>query len=132
MGGDNKLKVSAINISETFNYSILKGLKFSATAGYNTSTATRDTQQKSIEWYNYAGDQLVRTSPTDAESSYTKTNARTDFYSVSGHLEWSHLFADVHDVKVMVGSQYNMKEYEYTYIRAMGILPSLEIPNSKD
>lgn len=32
----------------------------------------------------------------------------------------------------MVGSQYNMKEYEYTYIRAMGILPSLEIPNSKD
>ena len=132
LGGDNKLKVSAINISETFNYSILKGLKFSATAGYNTSTATRDTQQKSIEWYNYAGDQLVRTSPTDAESSYTKTNARTDFYSVSGHLEWSHLFADVHDVKVMVGSQYNMKEYEYTYIRAMGILPSLEIPNSKD
>ncbi len=99
LGGDNKLKVSAINISETFNYSILKGLKFSATAGYNTSTATRDTQQKSIEWYNYAGDQLVRTSPTDAESSYTKTNARTDFYSVSGHLEWSHLFADVHDVK---------------------------------
>ena len=78
----------------------------------SASTATRDTQQKSIEWYNYAGDQLVRTSPTDAESSYTKTNARTDFYSVSGHLEWSHLFADVHDVKVMVGSQYNMKEYE--------------------
>lgn len=132
LGGDNKLKVSAINISETFNYSIIKDLKLSVTAGYNTSNATRDTQQKSIEWYNYVGDRVVRTSPTDAESSYTKTNARTDFYSVSGHLDWSHLFADVHDVQLMVGSQYNMKEYEYTYIRSMGILPSLEIPNSKD
>lgn len=132
LGGDNKLKVSAINISETFNYSIIKDLKLSVTAGYNTSTATRDTQQKSIEWYNYAGDRVVRTSPTDAESSYTKSNARTDFYSISGHLDWSHLFADVHDVQLMVGSQYNFKEYEYTYIRSMGILPSLEIPNSKD
>lgn len=132
LGGDNKLKVSAINISETFNYSIMKDLKFSVTAGYNTSTATRDTQKKSIDWYNYAGDRVVRTSPTEAESSYTKSNSRTDFYSVSGHLDWSHLFADVHDVKVMVGSQYNMKEYEYTYIRSMGILPSLEIPNSQD
>ena len=132
LGGDNKLKVSAINISETFNYSILKDLKFSATAGYNTSTATRDAQQKSIEWYNYTGSRVVRTSPTGAESSYEKSNSRTDFYSVSGHLDWSHLFADVHDVKVMVGSQYNMKEYEFTYIRSMGILPSLEIPNSQE
>ena len=132
LGGDNKLKVSAINISETFNYSILKDLKLAVTAGYNTSTSTRDTQQKSIDWYNYAGDHVVCTSPTETESSYTKTNARTDFYSISGHIDWSHLFADVHDVTLMVGSQYNMKEYDYTYVRTMGILPSLEIPNSKD
>lgn len=132
LGGDNKLKVSAINISETFNYSILKDLKFSVTAGYNTSMATRDTQSKSIDWYNYAGDRVVCSKPTETESYYTKTNSRTDFYSISGHIDWSHLFADVHDVKVMLGSQYNMKEYDYTYIRATGILPSLEIPNSKD
>ena len=49
LGGDNKLKVSAINISETFNYSITKDLSTSVIAGYNTSTATRDTQKKSIE-----------------------------------------------------------------------------------
>lgn len=132
LGGDNKLKVSAINISETFNYSILKDLKFSVTAGYNTSMATRDTQSKSIDWYNYAGDRVVCSKPTETESYYTKTNSRTDFYSISGHIDWSHLFVDVHDVKVMLGSQYNMKEYDYTYIRATGILPSLEIPNSKD
>ena len=130
LGGDNKLKVSAINISETFNYSILKGLTASVTAGYNTSTAIRDKQSKAIDWYNYAGDRVVRSNPTEDKSSYSKSNSRTDFYSLSGHLDWSHIFADVHDVKVMVGSQYNLKEYEGTFLYTEGILPSLEIPNS--
>ena len=70
LGGDNKLKVSAINISETFNYSITKDLSTSVIAGYNTSTATRDTQKKSIEWYNYAGDRVVRTDPTSRLVAY--------------------------------------------------------------
>lgn len=132
LGGDNKLKVSAINISETFNYEFYKDLSLHLTGGYNTSTAIRDTQNKSIEWYNYAGDRIVRTDPVESKSSYTKSNSRTDFYSLSGHLDWGHLFADVHDVKVMVGMQYNLKEYEYTYLRTLGILPSLEIPNSSN
>lgn len=132
LGGENKLKVSAINISESFHYSFYKDFSLHITAGYNTSTAVRDTQKKSIDWYNYAGNKLVRTSPLESESSYAKTNARTDFYSLSGHLDWNHLFADVHDVKVMLGMQYNMKEYEYTYLRTLGILPSLEIPNSSN
>ena len=75
----------------------------------------RDTQQKSIEWYNYAGDQLVR------NFSYRcgklpirrRMRGRISLFCFRT-FEWSHLFADVHDVKVMVGSQYNMKEYEYT------------------
>ena len=130
LGGDNKLKVSAINISETFRYSILKDLTASVTAGYNTSTAIRDKQSKAIDWYNYAGDRVVRSNPTEDKSSYSKSNSRTDFYSLSGHIDWSHIFADVHDVKVMVGSQYNLKEYEGTFLYTEGILPSLEIPNS--
>ena len=32
----------------------------------------------------------------------------------------------------MAGLQYNMKEYEYTYLRTTGILPSLEVPNSNN
>ena len=79
LGGDNKLKVSAINISETFRYSILKDLTASVTAGYNTSTAIRDKQSKAIDWYNYAGDRVVRSNPTEDKSSYSKSNSRTDF-----------------------------------------------------
>ena len=55
LGGDNKLKVSGVNISETFKYKFNKHFDAVATLGYNTSTSTRDIQGKSIDWYNYAG-----------------------------------------------------------------------------
>lgn len=129
LGGDNKLKVSAINLSETFKYILTKDMNAVVTAGYNTSTATRDTQTNAIKWYNYAGDRVVRTSPTQEASSYKKSFARTDFYSLSGYVDWHHIFADKHDVKLMVGSQYNLKEYDYTATLAKNILSSLEVIN---
>lgn len=104
LGGENKLKVSAINISESFNYSLTKDLKAVATLGYNTSTSTRDIVSKSIDWYNYAGTRVIRTAPTQDKSFYTKTNSRTDFYSLSGYLEWSRIYAKDHDIKVMGGA----------------------------
>lgn len=54
-GGDNKLKVSAINISESLNWKIYSDLDAVVNVGYNTSTATREKVEKSIDWYNYAG-----------------------------------------------------------------------------
>lgn len=129
LGGENKLKVSAINISETFNYSITNDLKAVATFGYNTSSATRDVVSKSIDWYNYAGTRMVRTNPTQANSYYEKSSSRTDFYSFSGYLEWNRTFAKDHDIKVMGGVQYNMKEYDYVRTNSKDILPSLDVIN---
>lgn len=128
LGGENKLKVSAINLSETFNYAITNDLRAVATVGYNTSTATRDKVSKSIDWYNYAGTRVVRTSPSQADSYYEKSSSRTDLYSLSGYLEWSRVFA-AHDVKVMGGAQYNLKEYDYVMANSRDILPSLETIN---
>ncbi|MCI1683539.1 MAG: TonB-dependent receptor [Bacteroides sp.] len=129
LGGDNKLKVSAINISETFKYALTKELNAVVTAGYNTSTAIRDKQSNAIDWYNYAGNRVVRTLPKQEESSYTKSSARTDFYSISGYMDWHHTFAEDHDLKVMIGSQYNLKEYDYASTLAKNILSSLETIN---
>jgi len=129
LGGENKLKVSAINISETFNYDITNELKVVATLGYNTSTATRDKVSKSINWYNYAGTRMVRTAPNQADSYYEKSSARTDFYSMSGYLEWNKTFSSDHDVKLMGGAQYNLKEYDYVRTNSRDILPSLEVIN---
>lgn len=130
LGGDNKLKVSAINISEQLSYNFTKELTGNVTLGYNTSTAIRDKKTQSIDWYNYAGDKVIRTDPTEANSSYSKSNSRTDFYSIAAHLDWTHTFGNDHNVKLMAGTQYNMKEYEYTFLMTKGILSYLEIPNS--
>lgn len=129
LGGDNKLKVSAVNISENLTWDIIDGLRAVATLGYNTSQATRDTQSLSIDFYNYTGNKLINTSPIAADTSYKKSSSRTDFYSVQGYLEWTKTFAERHDVKLMGGWQYNLKQYDYVETETKEINPSLEVVN---
>ncbi len=129
LGGDNKLKVSAINISETINWEILEGLRAVGTLGYNTSTASRDTKNLSIDFWNYAGTKIINTAPLEKDTQYTKSNTRTDFYSLQGYLEWTKLFAEVHEVKLMGGVQYNLKQYDYNSATVKEINPSLEVIN---
>lgn len=78
-GGNNKLSVSAISLSETLNYQILDWLSANANVGYSTSTASRNKTTNSVTFYNYMGDVEVRTDPTQANSTYTQTSSRTDF-----------------------------------------------------
>ena len=47
-GGDNKLSVSSLNISETLNWKINKWLSANANLGYNTNNATRNTKENAI------------------------------------------------------------------------------------
>lgn len=129
LGGDNKLKVSAVNISENLTWDIIDGLRAVATLGYNTSQATRDTQSLSIDFYNYTGNKLINTSPIAADTSYKKSSSRTDFYSVQGYLEWTKTFAERHDVKLMGGWQYNLKQYDYVEAETLEINPSLGVIN---
>lgn len=129
LGGDNKLKVSAINFSETLNWKIYKDLDMVVNLGYNTSTATRYTQVNPIEWYNYTGTKLIATDPTQEQSSISSTFARTDYYLASGYLNWHHTYLDVHEISVMAGAQYNYTQYDYTNGSVQNINPNLEKPN---
>lgn len=129
LGGDNRLKVSAVNISEHFSYRIWDTLTAHVVLGYNTSSATRDIKSNPIEFYNYKGDKLVLTSPKQADSYYTKTSSRTDFYSLQGYLDWSRTFSEVHNVKLMAGWQYNLKEYDYVTTTAKDTQAALDVIN---
>ncbi|MDE6339946.1 MAG: TonB-dependent receptor [Muribaculaceae bacterium] len=129
LGGDNNLSVSAINISENFVYNILEGFNANVTLGYNTSSASRDIKNKQVEYYNYAGTSVVLTSPEQSKTSYTKSNSRTNFYSVQGYLDWTRTFRDLHEVKVMGGVQYNFKDYDYTSTQALDIQPEFDVIN---
>ncbi len=136
LGGDNRLKVSEINISETLTFNLTKHLDLVGNLGYNTSTATRDKKKLAITSYNYSGSRTFSGSGKDIpsianpeESSYAKSNARTDFYSVTGYLSYHNTFADVHNVKAMIGTQYEMKEYDYNETTAKNIQPALDVIN---
>ena len=129
LGGDNKLKVSALNISEQIKWNITKDLDAVVQLGYNTNLAIRDIQEKAIDWYNYAGTKVVWSEPTQENSKYTKSYANTDYYLASGYLNWHKTLANAHNLSAMVGAQYNYTQYERTETAIKNIKPSLEIPN---
>lgn len=126
-GGENKLVVSAINISETLNWKLTDWLTANANVGYNTSTAHRDKVENSITYYNYAGNKVVRTDPIQDNSSYTQTSSRTDFYSFAGYLAANKTFAQKHKLNLTVGAQYEFKDYTYFGVKAKDIQTGLEI-----
>lgn len=128
-GGDNKLSVSSINISETLKYKINDWLDANANIGYNTSNASRDKTENAIDYYNYLGTKKILTNPTQANSYYQQTSAKTDFYSVSGYLNAHKVFAKKHDLSFTLGSQYEFKEYTYFGAKVKDIQAGLEIVN---
>ena len=131
LGGDNKLRVNAINISEMATWNINKNLDAVVTIGYNTSSANRDNVSKAIDWYNYAGTREVHHKPTQSESSYSSTFSRTDYYMGSGYLNYHTALANVHHVSAMVGAQYNYMQYKGSGVSVKDINPELEIPNGQ-
>ena len=95
LGGDDKLNVYNVNISENFNWNITKSLDLVVQLGYNSGLAIRDKQENSIDWYNYSGTKIAWTEPTQENSKYTKSYANTDFYLLSSYisvpLKWDEL-----------------------------------------
>jgi TonB-linked SusC/RagA family outer membrane protein len=130
LGGDNTLNVSALNISENMRFNLYDTLALNVVLGYNTSAASRDTYRNNVTYYNYAGTDVVSAaSEAASDSYYTKSNSRTDFYSVQGYLDWNKTFAEAHNVKLMAGWQYNLKQYDYVSTSVTEIQESLDVIN---
>ena len=128
LGGDNKLKVNAVNISETLRYEILKGFTANAVLGFNHSEAVRNIKSIPIDFYQYDNTPEV-TFPQQKDSYYRKTSNQTDFYSLQGYLNYTKSFKDMHNMSVMAGLQYNLKQYEGVGVNTLDIQPSLNVPN---
>ena len=128
-GGDNKLSVSALNISESLTANITEWLDLNVNLGYNTSTAFRDQVSNSVTYYNYTGTREVLTTPTAAESYYQQTGSRTDFYSASAYLNGHHTFAESHNLSATLGAQYELKTYMRFGVRAENIQEGITIVN---
>ncbi len=127
-GGDNKLMVSSISISETLNWQINSWLSANANLGYNTNYATRNTTENSITYYNYAGDTQTLINPTQPNSSYLQTSAQTDFYSATGYLNGAKTLGKNY-ISLTLGAQYEFKEYTYFGVKVKDIQEGMEIVN---
>lgn len=129
LGGDNKLQSQGISIDETLRYELNKDLSFVGTFGLNTSTAIRDIKNKKITWYNYAGtEQETLPSPQQDDTYYIKSTGRTNLYTLNVYANWKHSYGK-NNVKVMAGTQYSLREYDYTATKAKDIIDGLDIIN---
>ena len=131
LGGDNKLRVSEVNISEQLTFNLYKGLDLIGNAGYNTSNATRDIQNLAIKSFNYAGTRENGNVAVaqQANTSYQKTSANRDFYSLSAYLNYKKSFNNVHNMNLMAGTQYELTQYDYFGATAKDIQSALETIN---
>jgi TonB-linked SusC/RagA family outer membrane protein len=130
LGGDNILNVSALNISENMKFDLYDTLALHVVVGYNTSAASRDTNRNNITFYNYEGTDIVKAASESASDSYyEKSNSRTDFYSFQGYLDWNRTFNKLHNLKLMAGWQYNLKQYDYVKTHVTETQESLEVIN---
>ncbi len=129
LGGDNTLRTDKLIINQSINYKPNEWITATLTGGYSSNIANRSIVTNAVEYYNYLGDELIMTSPTQENSSYVMTTGVTDSYSTSGYVNAAKTYNDVHDLSVTVGGQYDFKEYIYYGIEAENILSSLEIVN---
>ena len=128
-GGDNKLSVTAINISETLKAHILPWLDANVNVGYNSSDARRKTVQNAITYYNYAGNTAVYEDPVQSKSYFKQTSTRTDFYSVSGYINAHKTFLDKHNTSLTLGTQYELKDMEGFGAQYTDIIDGLDVIN---
>ena len=129
LGGDNKLSVRSLNISETLKAHITDWLDANVNVGYNTSEARRRTIQNAIAYYNYTGTTKTLDDPTQEKSYFKQTSSRTDFYSISGFLNGHKTFAGKHNTSLTLGAQYELKDNEMFGASYTDILDGLDVIN---
>ena len=128
-GGDNKLSVRGLSISETLKAKITDWLDGNVNVGYNTNEARRRKVQNSITYYNYTGTAQTLQDPTQEKSYFQQSSSCTDFYSISGFLNAHKTFAKLHNTSLTLGAQYEMKDMEYFGAQYTDILEGLDVIN---
>lgn len=128
-GGDNKLSVRGLSISETLKAKITDWLDGNVNVGYNTNEARRRKVQNAITYYNYTGTAQTLQNPTQEKSYFQQTSSRTDFYSISGFLNANKTFAKLHNTSLTLGAQYELKDMENFGANYTDILEGLDVIN---
>jgi TonB-linked SusC/RagA family outer membrane protein len=128
-GGDNKELNTRLNTNFNLTYKVLKNLQLVGAAGYYLLNTDYRSQENIIPWYDYTGTVNISTIP--ARSSYQRANKKEANYSLNGYAEYAKTFATDHEVKAMVGAQYERFESNRFVAKTLdvpsGVPPSLSL-----
>jgi TonB-linked SusC/RagA family outer membrane protein len=126
-GGDAKELNARINTSFNLTYNILKNLKAVGSAGYYYNHTDYRTQENVINWYDYAGANLISSlSPSGTNRSfYQRASRKEAYYNLNAYLEYNKLIGSDHDIRGMIGTQYERDEYNSFFGRTLDVVPGV-------
>ncbi|MEI6276588.1 MAG: TonB-dependent receptor [Prolixibacteraceae bacterium] len=126
-GGDEKEYNFRVNTNISLTYNITKELKAIGSGGYYYADTDYRTLENAISWYNYPGDAIVSTlSPSGSgRSFYQRANSRQNYYNFNGYLEYSKTLAADHEIKAMIGTQYERMEFNSFLAKTMDVVPGV-------
>lgn len=129
-GGDGKELNTRINTSFNLTYNLTKNLKAVTAVGYYFHNADYRTRENVITWYDYTGTQVISTlSPSNTNRSfYQRGNRKEAYYNVNAYLEYAKTFNQDHDVKAMIGAQYERQEFNAFTAKTLDVLA--DVPSS--
>ena len=127
LGGNLIESDNRLNINFNLTYNLTKDLKAVGTAGYYYSDGDYRTQENAIAWYDYSGTiNLAILSPSGTgRSFYQRSNARESYYNFNAYLEYNKTFNNDHEVKGMVGTQYERDEFNAFFSKTLDIVPGV-------
>jgi TonB-linked SusC/RagA family outer membrane protein len=132
-GGDAKELNTRLNANFNLSWNLAKHFRAVASAGYYYSNTDYRTQENVINFYDYSGKVPISSlSPSNnGRSFYQRANRKEAYYNLNGYIEYANTFGENHDhdLKAMVGSQYERQEYNLFSGKTLdvvgGVPPSL-------
>lgn len=128
LGGDDKEYNTRVFTNLRATYAFHKDLKLVAQGGYNWTATDIKTQQKAISWYNYLGTIQAPDNPTRQNSYYQRRLNKDAYFNLNAYLEYKKTLAELHDIGVTAGTQYERDEYNY-YLAKTTYLANDNVPS---
>jgi TonB-linked outer membrane protein, SusC/RagA family len=126
-GGESKEYNTRLNTNFNLTYNISKDLKAVASAGYYFADTDYRTKENAITWYNYSGTAVISTlSPSGSgRSFYQRANRKESYYNFNAYIEYSKTIKTNHNVKAMVGTQFERQELNSFLAKTFDIVPGV-------
>lgn len=126
-GGEARELNTRVSTNFNITYNILKNLKAVGAAGYYFHNTDYRTLENLINWYDYSGTNLISSlAPSGASRSfYQRANRKEAYYSLNAYLEYSKNIAKNHEVRAMVGAQYERDEYNAFLGKTLDLVPGV-------